>query len=126
LTLPSDLSSAWTTKANKRVRLGYGHCYLIDIFSNRRGHRIRRSRANVRDFGFWRRYPTTSEQSDDDHQRPLLSAKEWQLANNVAAGTAPGESGVSVLNMRFRGGVYFGAIRGGLGAFGVTPWLLML
>jgi hypothetical protein len=28
---PSDPCSAWTTKANKRVQLGYGLNYLIDI-----------------------------------------------------------------------------------------------
>jgi hypothetical protein len=28
---PSDPSSAWTAKANKRVQFGYGLNYLIDI-----------------------------------------------------------------------------------------------
>ena len=28
---PSDPSSAWTVKANKRVQFGYGLNYLIDI-----------------------------------------------------------------------------------------------
>ena len=28
---PSDPSSAWTAKANKRVQFGYGPNYLIDI-----------------------------------------------------------------------------------------------
>jgi len=28
---PSDPSSAWTAKANKRVQFGYGLNYLIDV-----------------------------------------------------------------------------------------------
>ena len=37
---PSDPSSAWTAKANKRVQFGYGLNYLIDI-DERRDRRCR-------------------------------------------------------------------------------------
>src|SRR5262245_37303543 len=42
---PSDPSSAWTAKANKRVRFGYGLNYLIEI--DKRGHCRRGSNART-------------------------------------------------------------------------------
>ena len=95
---PSDLSSAWTAKANKRVLFGYGLNYLIDIDNavNRRrggntGTHLRRGRGDRDDDRPHRRpFRSEAEAACSGHgllhrQVPRLLVKEKRITPHIPA-----------------------------------------